>query len=212
MCSGAEPRTARPDSASMNSAHLLPLDPFKEFHQQYRRRDILEPVAVADDSHDPHVPCRVQLLQPLGRVSDALRQAAAGEIAEAAFVGDDAFAVVHVENSAKELMRGLLKVVDALLRGDHNQPAVRVVRMSDSCLASGVLRITVDGVKVPVFNPAKTVADCFKYRNKIGLDVALEALKDAWRRRLVRMDDLTRFARINRVERVMQPYLEMLVA
>ena len=55
---------------------------------------------------------------------------------------------------------------------------------------------------------AKTVADCFKYRNKIGLDVALEALKDAWRSRKVTMAELSHFAKINRVERVMQPYLE----
>jgi len=55
---------------------------------------------------------------------------------------------------------------------------------------------------------AKTITDCFKFRNKVGLDAALEALKDAWRRRKVSMEDLTRYARINRVERVMQPYLE----
>lgn len=55
---------------------------------------------------------------------------------------------------------------------------------------------------------AKTVTDCFKFRNKIGLDVALEALKDAWRSRKVTMAELSHFAHINRVERVMQPYLE----
>ncbi len=52
------------------------------------------------------------------------------------------------------------------------------------------------------------MTDCFKFRNKIGLDVALEALKDAWRSRKVTMAELSHFAKINRVERVMQPYLE----
>lgn len=59
-----------------------------------------------------------------------------------------------------------------------------------------------------MYSPAKTVTDCFKFRNKVGIDVALEALKDAWRSRKVTLDELTHFARINRVERVMQPYLE----
>ena len=62
-----------------------------------------------------------------------------------------------------------------------------------------------------IYSPAKTVVDCFKHRNKIGLDVALEALKDAWRSRKVTMAELSYFAKINRVERVMQPYLEALV-
>ncbi len=68
------------------------------------------------------------------------------------------------------------------------------------------------GAAIRVCGIAKTITDCFKFRNKIGLDVTLEALKDAWRRRLVSIDNLSRFARINRVERVMQPYLEALVA
>jgi hypothetical protein len=68
-----------------------------------------------------------------------------------------------------------------------------------------------EGTPIRVYNVAKTLTDCFKFRNKVGLDVALEALKDAWLRRKVSMDDLTRYARINRVERVMQPYLEAMV-
>ena len=63
-----------------------------------------------------------------------------------------------------------------------------------------------------VYNIAKTVADCFKYRNKIGIDVALEALREAWRARRFSMDELDHYARICRVQRVMQPYLEGLVA
>lgn len=89
-----------------------------------------------------------------------------------------------------------------------SQPALRVIRMSGPSLTEGINRLKVDGVEVPVFNAAKTIADCFKFRNKIGLDVALEALKDAWRSRKVTMAELSHFAKINRVERVMQPYLE----
>ena len=88
------------------------------------------------------------------------------------------------------------------------QPTLRVVRMSGPALSEGVEPIGIDGVQVPVFNANKAVADCFKFRNKIGLDVALEALKDAWRSRKVTMAELSHFAKINRVERVMQPYLE----
>ena len=59
---------------------------------------------------------------------------------------------------------------------------------------------------------AKTITDCFKFRHKVGLDVALEALKDAWRQRKLDINQVTNFARINRVEKVMQPYLETVVA
>jgi predicted transcriptional regulator of viral defense system len=68
----------------------------------------------------------------------------------------------------------------------------------------------IDGIEVRVTNVAKTVADCFKYRNKIGLDVALEALREAWRAKRVTMDDLWHFAGICRVTNVMRPYLESL--
>lgn len=92
------------------------------------------------------------------------------------------------------------------------QPALRVVRMSGAALSEGIESVEVDGVSVSVFNPAKTVADCFKYRNKIGLDVALEALSAAYRARRVTMDDLWHYAKIDRVHNVMRPYLEALGA
>ena len=59
------------------------------------------------------------------------------------------------------------------------------------------------GAPVRVYSVAKTVTDCFKFRNKVGLDVALEALKDAWRKRKITMADINHFAKINRVEKVM---------
>jgi predicted transcriptional regulator of viral defense system len=93
-----------------------------------------------------------------------------------------------------------------------DQPALRVVRMSDAVLTDGVITITVDGVEVPVFNAAKTVADCFKFRNKIGLDVALEALRDGWTKRKFTLDSLWRHATQDRVANVMRPYIEATTA
>ena len=92
------------------------------------------------------------------------------------------------------------------------QPALHAVRMSGPALTEGIDTIAIDGVQVPIFNAAKTVADCFKFRNKIGLDVALEALRDAWSQKKLTMDDLWHFANIDRVANVMRPYLESIAA
>ena len=86
--------------------------------------------------------------------------------------------------------------------------ALRIVRYSPPTLQSGVDTHLIDGVRVSVFSPAKTVADCFKYRNKIGIDVAIEALKDCVQRRRCPADELVRYARICRVWNVMRPYME----
>ena len=93
-----------------------------------------------------------------------------------------------------------------------DQPPLRTLYMSGRSLHEGVETLPVDGVAVPVFNAAKTVADCFKYRNKIGLDVALEALHDGWRQRKFTMDALWHYASIDRVANVMRPYLESVAA
>lgn len=87
-------------------------------------------------------------------------------------------------------------------------PPLRTVRFSDDALAAGVETRRIDGAKVQVTSVAKTVADCFKFRNKIGLDVALEALREARRAKKASADDLWRYAKINRVTNVMRPYLE----
>jgi predicted transcriptional regulator of viral defense system len=87
-------------------------------------------------------------------------------------------------------------------------PPLRTVRFADSALAAGVETHRVDGAEVRVTSVAKTVADCFKFRNKIGLDVALEALREARRVRKATADELWRYAKINRVTNVMRPYLE----
>lgn len=88
---------------------------------------------------------------------------------------------------------------------------LRIVRFSGQALTEGVRTHTIENVRVRVYSAAKTVADCFKYRNKIGLDVALEALRDSQRMNKCTMDELWRFARICRVANVMQPYLEAIV-
>mgnify|MGYP000101861439 len=84
--------------------------------------------------------------------------------------------------------------------------------MSGAALTEGVELVEIDGVQVPVFSAAKTVADCFKYRNKIGLDVALEALRDGWQQGKLPMDALWQCATVNRVANVMRPYLESVTA
>ncbi|MEW5967979.1 MAG: type IV toxin-antitoxin system AbiEi family antitoxin domain-containing protein [Pseudomonadota bacterium] len=89
-------------------------------------------------------------------------------------------------------------------------PPLRIVRFSDPLLSEGVEEHLIDGVPVRITGIARTVADCFKYRNKIGLDVALEALRDAWKGRRVGMDELWQFAKLCRVANVMRPYLESL--
>ena len=90
-------------------------------------------------------------------------------------------------------------------------PPLRVVRFSGPALTEGVELHEIEGRMVRIYGVAKTIADAFKYRNKIGLDVALEALREAWRERRVSIDELDRFGRICRVERVMRPYIEALV-
>ncbi|MGH8703389.1 MAG: type IV toxin-antitoxin system AbiEi family antitoxin domain-containing protein, partial [Burkholderiales bacterium] len=91
-------------------------------------------------------------------------------------------------------------------------PPLRIVRYTGAALTQGIERHTIEGRAVKVYGVAKTLSDCFKYRNKIGIDVALEALREAWRRKRFTMDELDRYAAICRVQRVMQPYLETLTA
>jgi predicted transcriptional regulator of viral defense system len=87
-------------------------------------------------------------------------------------------------------------------------PRLRVARFSGPALTEGVEEHRAEGVEIRVYSAAKTVADCFKYRNKIGIDVAVEALRDFSRKHRGGANELARFARICRVSRVMQPYLD----
>jgi predicted transcriptional regulator of viral defense system len=92
---------------------------------------------------------------------------------------------------------------------DH--PPLRIVRFSGAGLAAGVEEHTVEGVRVRVTSPARTVADCFAYRNTVGLEVALEALRDCLRQRQATVDELHRAAQSRRMANVMRPYLEAMV-
>ena len=88
--------------------------------------------------------------------------------------------------------------------------AIRVTRLSGAAFSEGIQTVMLDGAPVRVYNLAKTITDCFKLRSKVGLDVALEALREAWKTRKVTMDDLSRYAKVNRMSNVMRPYLEAL--
>jgi len=90
-------------------------------------------------------------------------------------------------------------------------PRVRVFRVSGKAFTEGIEEHQIEGVTVRVYNPAKTVTDCFKYRNKVGLEVALEAARECWRSRKATADDLWKYAKVCRVANVMRPYLEAIV-
>lgn len=91
-------------------------------------------------------------------------------------------------------------------------PPIRFVRFSSRALKEGVKRHLIDGIEVPIFEPAKTIVDCFRYRNKIGLDIALEGLREGLRTKRATPDQLWEFARTARVWSVMRPYVEAMVA
>jgi predicted transcriptional regulator of viral defense system len=90
-------------------------------------------------------------------------------------------------------------------------PPLRVVNIWPAVFDLGIQEHPVEGQTVRVYSLARTIADCFRFRNKVGLDVALEALTDAWRSKRLKLDELNRIAKKLRVERVMQPYLEAIV-
>lgn len=91
-------------------------------------------------------------------------------------------------------------------------PPPRIVRFSGQALTADIEEHKIEGVRVRVYSPAKTVADCFKYRNKIGLDVALDALRNCRAQKKCSNDELWRYAKICRVANVMRPYLEATAA
>jgi predicted transcriptional regulator of viral defense system len=90
-------------------------------------------------------------------------------------------------------------------------PPLRVINISPAVFDVGIEEHRVNGQTVRVYSLARTVADCFRFRNKIGLDVALEALTDSWRSKRLKLDELTQIAKTLRIQRVMQPYLETVV-
>ena len=89
-----------------------------------------------------------------------------------------------------------------------NYPTLRVIRSSGKPFTEGIQEHEIDGVRVQIYNPAKTVVDCFKFRNKVGLEVALEALREALGERKCTFEELWNYARICRVTNIMRPYME----
>ena len=103
----------------------------------------------------------------------------------------------------------------ALARGTEpprlGHPPIRMFWFSGQAFTLGIQTNKIDGVPVRIYNPEKTIADCFKYRNKIGLDIAIEALKLYRERKRFRIDDLVKFSKACRVEKIMRPYLQALL-
>ena len=89
-------------------------------------------------------------------------------------------------------------------------PSLRVVRLTEPSFSEGIERRSVEGVAVRVYSAAKTVADCFKFRNKIGLDIAIEALKDCLLQKKATVNEIYRYSKICRVSNVIRPYMEAL--
>ena len=96
-------------------------------------------------------------------------------------------------------------------RPQREYPPLNLTYVSGSAYSFGTEEHVINGVKVKIYSPAKTVADCFKFRNKVGLDVAIEALRETWRSHKATMDELVEAAGIDRVLKVMRPYLEATV-
>lgn len=171
---------------------------------------------------------------PRGRIYRLVRQGLVERKARGLYVASDhdPTAEHSLAQVAKQVPRGVICLLSALQyhelttqlphevwvaipeKARHPRievPPLRVVRFSGPALTQGAETHEIEGVPVRITSVAKTLADCFKYRNKIGLDVALEALREAWRERRVTMDEIDRFSQICRVQRVMRPYLEALV-
>ena len=96
-------------------------------------------------------------------------------------------------------------------RPQMDYPPLNLTYVSGESYAFGIREHMVQGIAIKVYTPAKTVADCFKFRNKVGLDVAIESLREVWWSRLASVDELTEAANVCRVFRVMRPYLEATV-
>ncbi len=94
-------------------------------------------------------------------------------------------------------------------RLDH--PPLKTYRFTGEAFSEGIEIHELDGVKVRIYSPEKTIADCFKFRNRIGLDTVVEAIRFYRERRRMRVDDLMRYASICRVAKVIRPYIEALL-
>ncbi len=118
--------------------------------------------------------------------------------------------------SFHEITTQIPHVIDIALKSGAEKPRIKhppcqFVRFSEPAFSSGVETHQIDGIPLKVYSAEKTVADCFKFRNKVGLDVAIEALKFCRERRGFTADTILKYARICRVEKIISPYLQALL-
>lgn len=120
---------------------------------------------------------------------------------------------LNVHQIGTQMPRETWVAIDRKARKPRRVPTrLRIVRFSGVMLTYGVVEQTILGVPVAITTPARTVVDCFRYRNKIGIDVALEALRDSLRTRVTTVDEIERAAEVCRTRTVIGPYLEALSA
>lgn len=118
---------------------------------------------------------------------------------------------LRVHGLTTQLPRSIWLTLSSKARAPKNMPVhCEIVRASEPMLSAGRTTVSIEGVDVPITNVAKTVVDCFKYRRRVGADVALEALRDALGQRKTTRKELWHYAGICRVRAVMRPYLEAL--
>lgn len=120
---------------------------------------------------------------------------------------------LRVHDIGTQLPHEVWMAIDRKARRPTRLPArVRLVRFSGAMLTYGVVTRLMLGVPVKITSPARTVVDCFRYRNKVGIDVAMEALRDALRTRRTTVDEISRAAEVCRIRTVIGPYLQALSA
>lgn len=90
----------------------------------------------------------------------------------------------------------------------HLDSSIKIIQLTGKFFSAGIERYTDNGIGIKVYCPAKTVVDCFRFRNKIGIDVAIEAMRDALSQKKATYDEMWEYARICRMTKVMRPYLE----
>ncbi|MGC1300913.1 MAG: type IV toxin-antitoxin system AbiEi family antitoxin domain-containing protein [Caulobacteraceae bacterium] len=156
-----------------------------------------------------------RLARGLYQIADAEEIDTAHSLAEAARLASNAVVCLTSALQFHELTTQLPHAVWLMFPHKARVPRsfpfrVEAVRASGEALDAGRIIATVEGVPVPIYDAAKTIVDCFKYRTRVGQDVAVEALRDGLRRRKATRSDLWRYAGICRVQNVMRPYLETL--
>jgi predicted transcriptional regulator of viral defense system len=184
-----------------------------------RQRRILRPKDLASYGLDPILLRRLHAAGRLERRARGIYVPSDGNFSEQQMLAETAIRIPHGVICLLSALRfhdlTTQNPTEIWLAIDHHartprEPEIplRIVRFSGAALTAGVEVHKIDGTPVRVYDAAKTVVDCFKFRNKIGVDIAIEALRDYLRRRNRKIDTLWRYAEIDRVQTVIRPYLE----